>query len=404
MSDDGDVLLDIDPGELDVDDALALVRAIGVRQSRLEAARLAAMQRCQTLLAEDEWCQDLLATELRVSMGRAGDDMALAHTLATRLPRTRAALAEGSLDIARVRQIERATAALSAEHAEQVEQRLFPAATEAHPRLLYQRARAAVLAVDPDGAAERAAVRREQRRVSLEHEHDGMSWLHALLSTEDALAAHTLIDTLAHQARDARDAADERSMDELRADALRDLLLGSERSRVVTHVYVTARASTLFGLDELPGHLRGVGAIPAEQLRRMAYQFNATWRGVRTSEHDTITGHCRLAEKRYRPSATLTELIHLRDGTCRFPACTRAAERCDIDHHTPYQHGGTTCPCNCDTLCRRHHRLKHTGEWTVEHHTNGELTWTTPTGTQHTDTPEPLIVATTAPTSDPPPF
>ena len=403
MSDCGDSLLDTELGELDVDGALQLVQAIWARQARLEAVRLAAIERFQHLLADDEWCQDLLATELRTSMGRAGDDMALAHTLATRLSQTRAALAEGALDIARVRQIERATAPLDGEQAREVERRLFPAAAQAHLRLLYQRTRAAVLAVDPNGAAARAEARRQQRRVSLEHEHDGMSWLHALLSTEDALAAYTLIDKIAHEAHSADE---ERCMDELRADALRDLLLGKHPGRVVTHVYVTSQASSLFGLDDLPGELHGIGPIPAEQVRRMAFQFGATWRGVQTGDDGSVGKHCRLAEKRYKPSDGLAELVRLRDRTCRFPACTRAAERCDIDHHIPYQRGGATCPCNCDTLCRRHHRLKHSGSWTVTHDADGELIWTTPTGTRHIDKPEPAVASAVslAPKDDPPPF
>ena len=56
----------------------------------------------------------------------------------------------------------------------------------------------------------------------------------------------------------------------------------------------------------------------------------------------------------------LRDALRLRDGTCRAPGCSVAAERCDADHHVPWPHGETTAE-NLQMLCRRHHRMKSHG-------------------------------------------
>ena len=48
----------------------------------------------------------------------------------------------------------------------------------------------------------------------------------------------------------------------------------------------------------------------------------------------------------YQPSPALRHLIEIRNPACTAPGCRRAATRCDLDHVTPYHHGGRTCECN----------------------------------------------------------
>ena len=72
--------------------------------------------------------------------------------------------------------------------------------------------------------------------------------------------------------------------------------------------------------------------------------------------------------------------VALRDHTCRFPHCTRPAQRCDIDHHRPYGEGGATCPCNEVALCRRHHRAKTHSTWRYDIPMPATYVWTSPTG------------------------
>ncbi|WP_344771666.1 HNH endonuclease signature motif containing protein, partial [Nocardioides daeguensis] len=72
--------------------------------------------------------------------------------------------------------------------------------------------------------------------------------------------------------------------------------------------------------------------------------------------------------------------VALRDHGCRFPHCTRPAQRCDIDHHRPYGEGGATCPCNEVALCRRHHRAKTHSAWRYDIVMPGSYVWTSPNG------------------------
>lgn len=59
-----------------------------------------------------------------------------------------------------------------------------------------------------------------------------------------------------------------------------------------------------------------------------------------------------LSRTSYRPSAGLRLWLRLRDDTCRFPSCGRAAARCDLDHTVAWEHGGSTEAANLAHLCR----------------------------------------------------
>ncbi|MBV6725699.1 HNH endonuclease signature motif containing protein [Nocardioides daeguensis] len=72
--------------------------------------------------------------------------------------------------------------------------------------------------------------------------------------------------------------------------------------------------------------------------------------------------------------------VALRDHSCRFPHCTRPAQRCDLDHARPYGEGGVTCPCNEVPLCRRHHRAKTHSAWRYDIVMPGSYVWTSPSG------------------------
>jgi len=87
----------------------------------------------------------------------------------------------------------------------------------------------------------------------------------------------------------------------------------------------------------------------------------------------------------YTVPAALRTLLQARDVTCRFPGCTRRAERCDIDHVTAWAEGGRTTADNLAHVCRHHHVLKHQTRWAVEPRPDGTLTWTSPTGHVHHD-------------------
>ena len=70
--------------------------------------------------------------------------------------------------------------------------------------------------------------------------------------------------------------------------------------------------------------------------------------------------------------------------TCRHPRCGQPAWRADLDHTTPFDHGGPTCPCNLGALCRHHHQLKQHPRWTLTQPQPGTFLWTTPAGRTYT--------------------
>jgi hypothetical protein len=95
-----------------------------------------------------------------------------------------------------------------------------------------------------------------------------------------------------------------------------------------------------------------------------------------------------LASPAYRPPPRVAELVRARDGTCRFGSCRRPADRCDLDHTTPFDQGGRTCTCNLSAECRTHHQLKQHPRWTLSQPAPGEFSWTTPSGRKYTVVPD----------------
>ena len=109
--------------------------------------------------------------------------------------------------------------------------------------------------------------------------------------------------------------------------------------------------------------------------------------GIKISWLQTGTcGHARETFA-YQPSATLRNLIKIRNATCTFPGCRRTARRCDDDHTVPYDQGGRTCECNLSPLCRRHHGAKQAPGWHLRQPTPGTLTWTLPSRRTYTTQP-----------------
>lgn len=60
----------------------------------------------------------------------------------------------------------------------------------------------------------------------------------------------------------------------------------------------------------------------------------------------------------YAATGSQRALIIGRDGTCRFPGCTRSAAAADMDHITNHADGGPTSTDNLHALFRRHHNEK----------------------------------------------
>jgi len=204
--------------------------------------------------------------------------------------------------------------------------------------------------------------------------------------------------------------ADTRTMDQLRADILADLLLagsptahGTETgvAAITAQVQVTVPVLTAAGRADEPALLAGYGPIDAETARRLAGGATG-WDRVMFHPH---TG-APLAVDRYRPSAELDRFLRARDERCRFPGCRQPVWRCDVDPTIDAAQGGSTSECNLAHLCKRHHILKHGSEWTVRQLGGGVLEWRSPTGRRYLDKPPATVrfVPDLTFDGDPPPF
>jgi len=82
----------------------------------------------------------------------------------------------------------------------------------------------------------------------------------------------------------------------------------------------------------------------------------------------------------YLPGDRLRRLVQVRDHTCTWPPCSRAARESDFEHGVAYDKGGATCACNAGARSRRCHQVKQMPGWTVTQPKPGWHMWTTPTG------------------------
>lgn len=194
--------------------------------------------------------------------------------------------------------------------------------------------------------------------------------------------------------------AAEKRLDQLRADLARDLLLyglpaedaGRHRvSRIRPTVHVTVPVLTLLGQAETPGALDGYGPIDADTARSLAGHAPSF---TRLLTHPVTAAVLDVDRTTYRVPADLRTWLQVRDETCRFPGCTRAAIGCDLDHTADWAaEQGATAHHNLAHLCPAHHHLKHDTTWRVRHLADGALEWTSPTGRIHQTTPGGALLA-----------
>ena len=159
--------------------------------------------------------------------GRSADAyLDFAVELATKLPETMAALEAGQIDIIRARIIAEATHVLSNEHTAAVEERIFPRAGQQTSGQLRAALARAVLAADPGAARARREEAQRDARVLRWREDAGTAALCGRdLPSADVLAADQRISA---RARDLRSAGVTGTLDELRARAYLDFLLGRD--------------------------------------------------------------------------------------------------------------------------------------------------------------------------------
>jgi len=225
-------------------------------------------------------------TALTLTRRAAEVQVDLAFQLGERLPQVGEALKAGSIDLPRARVICDQTVHLPREHAQRVADSVLLAAPELTTGQLRARIQRLIIAVDPASATDRYQRRLEERRVVVEAEVDGTANLLDLhLPAADANAAMRRINRLA---RAATTRGDSRTIDQIRADVLLDLLAGrgqqwkgGDRGVVDIRVDLT----TLAELDDAPAEIPGWGPVIADIARKVSRdQDDSEWRVTITDE------------------------------------------------------------------------------------------------------------------------
>jgi hypothetical protein len=140
------------------------------------------------------------------------------------LQATGAALATGHVDARKADTLVRRARDLPYEASLAVEDAVLPDADQCSHAQFEQRVEHAIALVDAEGAALRHATARQGRRVTHPRRRpDGMAAMWCVLTAPDAARLDGVLD---HTARAARALGDPRTLDQLRADGLRDLIVG----------------------------------------------------------------------------------------------------------------------------------------------------------------------------------
>ncbi len=286
-------------------------------------AAVAELDRRNPAPQDAEFTADQLACALGESRARADELMGTAGHLDTHLPGTRAALLDGTISLAKARIIATATAVLDPAEAAAAETGVLDRAARLTPGALRAAIARAVMEAAPEKARERRQTAAKFARVERWAEDTGNAALMGReLPPDEVLAADQRITAWAGELRQA---GLDGGIDELRARAYLDLLLGkdSRPHRETTaggggqgptapggppplrpgtlpagfagRVTLTVPLGTAAGLADRPGELAGLGPIDpwlARDLAAAAAQNpKTTWCVTVTDQHGHAIGH-----------------------------------------------------------------------------------------------------------------
>ena len=268
-----------------------------------------------------EFTADELANALGESRTRADALLDTAGHLDTHLPGTRAALCDGTISMSKAQIIANATGLLDPDEARAAEAEVLDRAARLTPPGLRAAIARAVIEAAPEKARERRETAARFARVERWAEDTGNAALMGReLPPDEVLAADQRITAWA---LDLKAAGLEGGMDELRARAYLDLLLGKDsRPRqdvpqtsgsqpsapgqpspgrgaapggFAGRVTLTVPLATLAGLADRPGELAGLGPVDPWLARDLAttaaHNPKSTWCVTVTDQHGHAVGH-----------------------------------------------------------------------------------------------------------------
>jgi Domain of unknown function (DUF222) len=310
-------------------------------------------------------------------------------TVCARMPAVANALADGTIGAGHVDAIVKAARQLDdddasgalAEHAEA----LVNAAVSMTPELFDREVSDLARSLSGDGGLSRHERLRRDRNVRRwVDKHSGMCKTLLSLDPLDDAKVWTAFNAAVAAARAANQHDDERTWDQLQADAIVDHITrrGASDSQTGGGAPQGAEVSVLIDLAAL---LNGGDArvaetadgqpLPVETIRRLCCDgcVVPVWLGG-DLEVLAVGRHCRLATRAQRRA------LRAMYRTCAFPDCTVGFEHCRIHHVTFWERFGLTDLDNLIPLCERHHHWVHEGGWTLQLHPGRRITLHRPDG------------------------
>ena len=210
--------------------------------------------------------------------------------------------------------------------------------------------------------------------------------------------ATTVIDTALRLAASGDAEGEQRSVAQLRADALGDVCRffldhQSQRDggRHRPHLNVLVTIDDALGSGTNGGRALDGTRLSPEAVRVMLCDANVH-REV-TDGRSTILDHG--TATRVISAALFTALV-LRDGHCRHPGCDRPPQWCEGHHVIPVEAGGPTNLANLVLKCSRHHHLAHKRGWRERLERDGTYFIWDPGGRTWTTVPDGALPLATA--------
>ena len=350
-----------------------------------------------------EFAERAAAADLAVRLSLAESTVRaygmVAQTLRQSLPLVWAWFAEGDISTQNAREAASIVSELPADLWAEFETRIMGAITLA-PARFKATARAVREKLQAQTLTERHEAANAHRGGWTEVDRDGMGWLHAHLSAEKLVMVGAALDGLAFGLFTESD--EQRTMAQLRADVLSDLLTGTSsactsgtctsgagmRPAVGVTVALTIPVLSLLGHSDEPALLEGVGPIDIDTARRLCATVPSITRLLTDPVSGRIVG---MDPRQYRVPTALKRWLAIQQVTCDFPGCGRRAAHCDLDHTRAWADGGTTTANNLSHRCRTHHTMKHQTKWQVEKPPGAQrAVWTSPTGHSRESDPPPF--------------
>ncbi|KDA06182.1 hypothetical protein DC31_12845 [Microbacterium sp. CH12i] len=259
------------------------------------------------------------------------------------------------------------------------------------PSTFLRRLRTLVERLAPESPEVEHARARRDRRMTVQHEDNGMSWLSIYLPTIEALAIkRRATSTAKHLQKDPREI---RTPDQLRADLCSAWLRGVGTDRAVeTKIFVTIPFQLLEGgggIADLPlpqAEIVGHGPIDSLTAKQLFLETSVFRRVIVDPINSVVLDMDRRSR---RATQTQRDWLILQHGTCARDGCDRLALDADIDHETPWVQGGKTNVNELRPLCPRDHVNRHRTRAIYRSRPDRSVQVITPTGF-HSSAPSPV--------------